>query len=548
MITLGIGGSNHDFSAAIVKDGQIIVAIEDERIQRVKRGSRHWRARPCEASVEYCLEATNLTLEDIDGIYVNSDIETPEPFWEKYEHKIVSHHLNHASAAFYSSSFEQAAVMVIDGRGEKLSSNENKGLFETISVGLGKDIDLALDTFQSGEQQLATSNWQYVTTNSIGWFYRTVTEIIGFDAGQEGKTMALASYGSPIFEGLLLDFVDYDDEGRFYFDPYCNAWDALASEIKNSNNAFRVRADIAASCQKILEDSVVRIGKYTKKKTGENYLCYGGGVALNGVANHRLRQEVGFKDIYIYPASGDNGLAVGAALYGQHSELKVSRRRNPQKDLISVAYGGKVYTEDESLLALNSFPVSYVKAMQPEKEIADRLICGQVVALFQLGSETGPRALGHRSILADPSKVSIRDKLNQIKRRESFRPFAPIVLEEEAQRYFELDAQSPFMLEIAPVKQELETLIRGVSHIDRSARIQTIPENGDPLIRALLIELLKMGKPPVVINTSFNLNGKPIVETPHDAIEAFIKMDLDALFLDGYWVEKHSPWIERKNQ
>lgn len=544
MITLGIGGSNHDFCAAVVEDGRIAVAIEDERIQRIKRGSRHWKNRPCKDSVEYCLQALGLTLEQFDGIYVNSDIETASPFWEEYDHKIVSHHLNHAAAAFFPSYFSSAALMVVDGRGEQKQKIANKGVFETISVGLGEGLDMNLETFQTGEQQLATSNWQYVTTNSLGWFYRTITEIIGFQPGHEGKTMALASYGNAAYKNDLLDFVEYDNEGRFFFDPYSNAWEVLSSEIKKSNNALQVRADIAASCQAILEDSIIRIGRYVRELTGCQYLCYGGGVALNGVANHRLRTEVGFKDIYVFPASGDNGLAIGAALFGMHTDLRYKRSLSKAESFTKVAYCGRQHSHDEIVSALKNYPIVYQRSVRADEELVDRLLSGLIVSVFQRGSEVGPRALGHRSILADPALPSIRSKLNRVKRRESFRPFAPVVLKEDCSEYFDLEADSPFMLEIAPIVQSKETLIGGVSHVDKSARVQTVSEYDDPLIRGALIRMKSNGRPPVLINTSFNLNGEPIVESPSDAIEAFIQMDIDALYLDGYWVEKHTPWVE----
>lgn len=547
MLALGIGGSNHDFSAALVEDGVIRVAIEDERISRHRYGDTHWASKPCVLSSEYCSKARGIGLRDLDGLFVNEDIETEYRFWCERKHTIVKHHLCHAAASFYGSPFPDSALLVIDGRGGPVAEPHlGRRSFETVSIGLGQDSHLHLSVHQVGEQTLATSTWSYITSNSIGWFYSIVTEAIGLGENGEGKTMALAGYGQPIFVDQLLQFCQIDRDGRFHFSPYGGIWDYLCDAVFRSGNQFQVRADLAASAQRILETAVLAAASVARRSTGARFLCYGGGVALNGVANHRIRQEVGFDDIFIYPACGDNGLSVGAAFYGYHCELKATRQPITWSGAATAAYAGRPYSAMEIDLALSSVPASVVRADNVAAELVDRLMAEQVVAVFHGRSEIGPRALGHRSILANPRARRIRDRLNAIKHRESFRPFAPMVLERVAHEYFDISGPSPFMLDIAPVKPAYRRDLSGVCHVDGTARVQTVSDTGDALLVAVLNELARRGAPEIVLNTSFNLPGKPIVETPCDAVHAFMTLSLDALLLEDRWLEKHNCFGDTK--
>ncbi len=540
---LGLGGSNHDFSATLLRNGHPHTIIEDERISGHRYGDRHWASSPCLPSVEYCLRNANISLSDIDAVFVSNDIEGHNRFWEKVPHQLVSHHVCHAAAAYYSSPFERAATLVIDGKGGPIGSGKNgKRNFETISTGLGIDTNLELETIQSGEHLISTSTWKYISSNSIGWFYSIVTECIGMGPEGEGKTMALAAFGKPTFKNELLDFVKFDTERPFEMDPYGGLWTFIFELITKNENSFSVKADLAASAQAIIEDAILLITKTLKKKTKERYLVYGGGVALNGVVNTRIREESGFDDLFVFPASGDNGLSSGAALYGYHHVNGHKLNERSLARSISFAQPGKVYSNKEIEKAAREFSVS-TEDIDNQSDIIERIVMqlmgGSVLALYQGGSEFGPRALGNRSLIALPSTSNIQRRMNKIKRRETFRPFAPIVLEEKAEHYFEISAPSPFMLEIAPIRKEFRTQLSGAAHVDGSARVQTIAPYQKGLIRPILLELEKRGLPPVILNTSFNLKGRPIVETPYDAIKAFLHLDVDALIMESFWVEKH---------
>ena len=533
MLVMGIGGSNHDHSAAIVRDGKLLVAVEDERVVKKKKGDSHWASRPCLAAAEYCLAAIQAKFEDIDFFFLNDDIDTAFPFWEDYRHRLVQHHLAHAASAFYMSPFEEAALLVIDGKGSRLGAPD--GEFETASIGIGRRNQCSIENLQSGYQRISSTQWRYVAENSLGWFYRTVTDAIGFGMSGEGKTMGLASYGQTRFVKPLKEFYSFDNKGRFFFDPYSGIWDYLGETLHSARNTFQIRADLAASVQHILEEGVLRAAKAAKVKFREPRLCYAGGVALNGVANHRLRLESGFEEVFLWPPCGDNGLSVGAALYGYYSLLDNQREWGQNETTSMTAFCGREYSEQDLKNALASFPVAVRLGENIPEQIVELLLAREPIAIFRGGSEIGPRALGHRSIFHDPTDPKGRDRLNRIKRRESFRPFAPIVLEEDAGIYFDLVEPSPFMLDIAPVRQKFRSVLAAVTHIDGTARLQTVPKTGDALLVKILTAMRDRGSPPVILNTSFNLSGKPIVETPRDALEAFMKLDLNTLLLDNYW-------------
>lgn len=541
---MGLGGSNHDHSACIVKDGRIAVAIEDERLVKQKRGHSHWAEKPCLAAAEYCLDAVGASIGELDAIFVNIDIDTAYPFWEDYRFEVVPHHLNHAASAYFMSTFDESALLVIDGRGGAVGDGANTQ-FETVSIGSAKDARLQIETFQSGVQRISSSSWRYVTENSLGWFYKTVSEAIGFGGGGEGKTMGLASYGTARFRDAFEQFCSIDQDGRFNFDPYSGFWDWLADKVSTAGNGFQVRADLAATAQSWLEDGVLAAAHAARRRSGSKRLCFAGGVALNGVANHRLRKECGFDEVFFWPPCGDNGLAIGAALYGYHSILEQPRKPLSISESESSAYCGRVYSAEEIVQATSEIAVSVSEPEDIIGSVVDCICRGEAFAVFQGGSEIGPRALGHRSIFFDPTLPDGRDRMNRIKRRESFRPFAPIVLEEDAGTYFDLVGPSPFMLDIAVVREPYRRLLPAVTHVDNTARVQTVRHDGDPFIVGLLRRLKESGRPPIVLNTSFNLSGKPIVESPADAVDAFMKLDLNTMVMDRLVLTKHSPYAIR---
>jgi len=547
MRILGIGGSSHDFSAAVLEDGEIILAIEDERINRIKHGDRNWYSIPAQPSVDYCLNALNLSLKDFDYIYSNSDLDCTKKFI-KQDIKYIQHHKSHAASSFYSSFYEHAALLVIDGHGSQVSPiNSNKLTLETVSIGKGEKNQIYLEMLLSGNKKLTSGTWQYITENSLGSFYKVITDCLGFGMRGQGKTMGLSSYGTKKYYHELKEFITYQNDGLFQFDPYNGIFDWITEIIGANKNKFQVRADIAFAAQKIFEEIVVGLAKLCYKKTGLKSLCYGGGCALNGVANYRILNETPFENVFIYPAAGDNGLAVGAAYYGYFNDLGHQRKIPKTINFGKIAYKGKLYANEEILKTLDSYSVYYRKSNDLARDIGQKLYENNVIGLFQGASEVGPRALGNRSILADPSTIFMRDHINlNIKFRESFRPLAPIVPIELAKEYFDLQKESPFMLLIARIKEKYKNKLIGIEHIDGTARLQTIDKTSNPFLHKLLHYYYELSGYPILINTSFNQRGEPIVESPDDAIQAFIKTGIDILALDNYIVEKHSPWISRK--
>ena len=541
---MGIGGSNHDFSAALLNDAALHTAIEDERLTGHRYGSTHWASSPCRPSFDYSLQSAGISPDDLGGLFVSADLEGHDRFWETYDFQFVGHHLCHAAAAFYPSPFEEAAVLVIDGRGGPIGEKDRTHQsFETLSIGFGKGNKITLDTVQSGSHAVATSTWSYISSNSIGWFYSIITEACGLGENGEGKTMALAAYGQPKYVANLLDFVAFNPDTIFEMNPYNGLWDFLVDTIRQAPDSFSVRANLAASGQQILEEAVVAAARLAQRKTSAKMLSFGGGVALNGVANHRVREETGFDEVFIFPASGDNGLSAGAALHGAHKHFDIPRPAPSWQASAKYAYGGRTYEVSDISSAVEPAPVSsrtVSSLVDRAKMTAERLIGGSIVAVFQGGAEFGPRALGNRSILALPGSQRIQARMNAIKQRESFRPFAPIVLEQAASEYFELKGPSPFMLDIAPVRHKYRESLAGICHVDGTARVQTLSTGSNPLIEAVLSELQDRGYPPVVLNTSFNLKGCPIVETPNDAVSAFLKLSIDFLLIGAQWLEKQT--------
>lgn len=546
MKVLGIGGSSHDFSATLLENGKIITAIEDERICRIKHGDKNWHSTPTKSSVEYCLQANNVGISEISHIFCNNDLELSRDYLPEHIVKHIPHHLAHASSAFYPSHFNEASILVIDGHGGPVSTTSDNFNLETISMGAGHGEKIELSCFQSGKKKLSAGTWHYLTENSLGSFYKVITDGIGFGMRGQGKTMGLAPYGDLSFLEELEEFVNIEKDGRFVFDPYSGIYDWIVKKLSSCKNKFQVRANIAAAAQKIFEDTIVLLANICYKKTGIKYLCYSGGCALNGVANYRIRKETPFEDVFIFPAAGDNGLSVGCAYYGYHHVLGHKRNMTPQSQIGKIAYCGKNYSQSECNEALNDFSVYYKLSKEPVKELRDHLLNKEVVALFQGRSEIGPRALGNRSIIADPRTSALRDHINlNIKHRESFRPLAPIVPVEAANDYFEIDMPTPFMLNIATVKKPYQNALAGICHVDGTARLQTIDKKTNPFLHELLYAYGEVSGFPILINTSFNSKGEPIVETPRDAINCFLNLDINILLLGDFVVEKHTPYAKR---
>lgn len=541
---LGLGGSNHDFSAAIVDDGSIVVAVEDERIQRIKQARTEWHARPARDATAYCLEAAGMELSELAGIFACDDLERPSP-WMDWSHvRLVNHHACHAAASFFTSPHRRSTLLVVDGHGSPLAETDHGYEVETISMGWAEGTSMTVEPVQTGVQKKTSSSWRYVAQNSPGWFYEIVTMAIGFgDAGQ-GKTMGLAAYGTPAYLGELSSFVEIGPEGQFRFDPYGGIYDWLTQTLAGQRNGMQVRADIAYAAQEIFVDAVVAAAREAYRRAPSPVLSFGGGCALNTLANSRILETTPFEQLAVFPASGDNGLSVGAAFFGAHVLLGQPRCREAPGWRGRAVYTGRDQTEEEIEAVLSSSSVAVSRPPDLERLVARALADGETVAVCRGRSEIGPRALGNRSLLAPPSPARMREYVNlNIKERESFRPLAPVVPIEHVANYFEGVEESPYMLLVARVRDAARDQLAAVTHVDGTARVQTVREEDNPFLHRLLLLVGELTGVPVLLNTSLNLRGDPIVETPADAMELFVRRPVDVLVLGDWMVRKYSPWV-----
>lgn len=586
MNILGISAFYHDSAACLVRDGVIVAAAQEERFTRKK----HDHSFPSHA-IAYCLRENHLTGGDLDYVAfydkpflkfermletylayaprgITSFIKSM-PLWIKqklwikeiiqkelgYRGVILfpEHHESHAASAFYPSPFQKAAFLTMDGVGE----------WTTTSFGVGEDNHITI---------LADITFPH----SLGLLYSAFTYYTGFKVNSgEYKVMGLAPYGEPKYKDLILDnLIDLKDDGSFamnmdYFD--------YGARLTMTNKKFHAlfggpprkpespltqkEMDLARSIQEVAEEVVLRMGRHVHHRTGQNYLCLAGGVALNCVANGRLLREGPFEDIWIQPAAGDAGGAVGAALSVWHTYLGNPRTAEKNKDAMQDAYLGPAFNDEEIEYYLQKHNIAYAKLSRNEIPtiIAHLLASENVIGWFQGRMEFGPRALGSRSILGDARSPRMQEAMNlKIKFRESFRPFAPSVLEERVSDYFELDRASPYMLLVAPVKREwqkpmtpdeqrlfgleklhvIRSTIPAVTHVDYSARVQTVNKDTNPLYHALIAAFEKETGCPLIINTSFNVRGEPIVCAPEDAYRCFMRTNIDFLVMGPYLLDK----------
>jgi carbamoyltransferase len=584
MLILGVSAFYHDSAAAILRDGEIVAAAQEERFTRIKHDS----AFP-ENAVRYCLDAAGASGAEIDHVvfyekpFVKFErlLETylafaPKgfesfrkamPLWigEKIFQKDIllealrrvdpglaegekllfsEHHFSHAASAFYPSPYERAVVLTMDGVGE----------WTTTSVALGNGSDLQIVK-------------EIHFPHSLGLLYSALTYYTGFKVNSgEYKVMGLAPYGEPKYAKLMLDnLIDVKADGSFrldldYFD-YCTAlkmtndrFDTLfgAPARKPEDRLEQRHMDLAASVQAVTEEVVLRLTRALAAETGEKNLCLAGGVALNCVANGKVLRDKSFESLFIQPAAGDAGGALGAALAGYYHQKEQPRRVTPGKDSMKGSYLGPTYEQAdiEKRLASVGARFTVVDDAGVIEETAQALVAGQAVGWHQGRMEFGPRALGGRSILGDPRSPTMQKALNlKVKFRESFRPFAPSVLRERVSDWFEIDCDSPYMLLVANVKPEhcrpmsaeeqalfgIDKLnvprsdIPAVTHVDYSARIQTVHADTNPRYHQLLTRFEQLTGCPVLINTSFNVRGEPIVSTPEDAFRCFMGSDIEFL-------------------
>ena len=594
MYILGISAYYHDSAACIIKDGELIAAVQEERFTRIKAYSGFPKN-----SVLFCLNQANITAKDLSYVafyekpflkferlletylaYAPKGFRTfaaSMPLWIKdklFQKSMIrkelthlfgkdnnwnerllfsEHHLSHAASAFYPSPFREAAILTMDGVGE----------WTTTSIALGKDNDVSIIK-------------EIHFPHSLGLLYSAFTYYTGFKVNSgEYKVMGLAPYGKPIYVDLIKDhLIHIKDDGSFqldmsYFD-YCTGlkmtnkrFERLFGEPpREPESALSQRdMDLAASVQCVTEEIVLKLAKHIARETGQKYLCLGGGVALNCVANGALLREQIFDDIWIQPAPGDAGGAVGAALASYHAMQDKPRFIPKDGDSMQGAFLGPSFNSSDCKKRLIQEGATLQEySMDKIIELtANALASGKAVGWMQGRMEFGPRALGGRSILADPRSPTIQKLLNlKVKYRESFRPFAPSVLREDLTDWFEIDHDSPFMSLVAevsksrlrPMSQQEKNLfgidklnvprseIPAVTHVDYSARIQTVHKETNPTFHALISYFKEITGCPVLVNTSFNVRGEPIVCTPEDAFKCFIGTELDVLVVENLYMEK----------
>ena len=602
---LGIAAYYHDSAAALISDGKIIAAAQEERFTRKK----HDAAFPANA-ILYCLDEANIGLSDIDYVvfydkplvkferlletylaYAPKGFQsfvTAMPIWlkdklflkstlkkeltelagidEKTLPKLLfsEHHESHAASAFYPSPFEKAAVLCLDGVGE----------WATTSVWLG-------------ENNTLTPLWEIDFPHSLGLLYSAFTYYTGFRVNSgEYKLMGLAPYGEPKYVDLILEnLLDLKEDGTFRLDmSYFNYATGLTMTGNKLHKLFdgpprkpeseltQKEMDIARSIQEVTEEVVLRLARTIHSELDVDYLCLAGGVALNCVANGRINLEGPFKDIWIQPAAGDAGGALGAALVVWHSYLEKSRRADNVNDNMNGSYLGRKYSNEDicSYLELVNAPYTQIDDVVLMPKLAEILDKEKVVGWFNGRMEFGPRALGGRSIIGDPRSPKMQSIMNlKIKYRESFRPFAPAIKAESVSDWFEIDRSSPYMLLVAPIKKDKRKVMAeeeeklfgidklkisrselpAVTHVDYSARIQTVHNETNPRFYELINNFEQRTSCPVLINTSFNVRGEPIVCTPEDAYRCFMRTEMDYLVMENVLLCKdEQPHREQNNE
>lgn len=569
MYILGINAYHADSSAAIFKDGIMIAATEEERFTRIK----HWAGFPVLA-IQFCLKEAGIKLADVDHITIGRDpsakfgkkilylfknpgslkaalerrsnnkkIATLEEEFSKIDASVsfkdiknrihnIEHHRSHLASAFFASPFEESAILSIDGSGDFTTT--------MIAVGRGNKIEV-IDSIDFPV--------------SCGLFYTAFTQFLGFPHyGDEYKVMGLAPYGEPKYVDKVKEVINFLPNGLFswnekYFVEPAKAGLRYDNNIPTVGNLFsdffierfgrprekteeltQYHKDLATSVQRVTEELIFHILNKLREKTGMRNVCIAGGVAQNSVANGKILEATGFDKVYIPSAGHDAGISMGSALYFYNHDLN-----QPRSKAIYSAYTGSRFTNEEIELFLQSKGVKYRRLYDEElfDVVTEKLIEPGVVGWFNGRAEFGPRALGGRSILADPRNSKAKDLLNlKVKRRESFRPFAPSILKEYVSEYFTKSDEVPFMEKVFPIKNEKHVIIPAVTHVDGTGRLQTVDKEITPRYYALIEAFRKKTGVPILLNTSFNEN-EPIVNTPEEALNCFMRTEMDMLVLEN---------------
>jgi carbamoyltransferase len=596
MNILGISCYYHDAAAALLQDGTLVAAAEEERFTRKK----HDFGFPGNA-IDFCLRQANVTSRDLDYVVfyekpllkferiMLSALQTFPQSWGVFRESMIAwyneklwikgriltkldipdekllfaeHHLSHAASAMFCSPYEEAAILTVDGVGEWTTATLGEATADWDGTGQNR-----IDLF--GEVKFP---------HSLGLLYSAFTAFLGFRVNNgEYKVMGMAPYGRPNRTDDVYKLIEVGDDGGFclnmdYFSFHHSTKSTFSREFVKLFGEPRVHesvfytptthphkdhpqwddataernqhyADIAASIQRVTEDTLLKMANYAYQRTGKKKLCMAGGVALNSVANGRVLRETPFEDVFIQPAAGDSGGALGAALYAYHVLLG-----KPRRFVMEHAYWGQSYAPDVVKAAINEAGRAYDYVEDPEKlaeMMVDDLLAGKVISLFQDRFEWGPRALGNRSILADPRRTEMKEIVNaRIKFREPFRPFAPVVLEERATEFY-AGLDDPvrhyplrYMLMVYRTLDGQGEKIQAVTHEGGSGRMQTVRREWNPLYYRAVELFSQATGVPVLLNTSFNLRGEPIVNTPANALNTFGKSDIDTLYMDGHVVRK----------
>jgi carbamoyltransferase len=567
---LGINAYDHDVSACLLRNGEIAYAISKERITREKHDTGFFQE-----VIDYCLSAEGITLGDVALVVRNcyvlplEDLETrllyediPEfmdaqeraqalksPLFRPHSNEVitVSHHLAHAYSAFAACPFDEGVVMIVDGVGNYASDIHEQDQLTGDVNPLARESE-SYYRFKGCELTPLRKVWldpvrgflsdEFYFMPGLGALYSRVSSYIFGDWNKCGEVMGLAPYGRPDPAQSLIKLEAGALEVPQWTAEFDKPWFPEVHRDWEQSPYMRHWQDLAWRVQNDAETVLLDRAIWLRETTGAKNLCIAGGVGLNCVANGRILREAGFDQVWIQPAAGDDGIAIGCAYYGHLAILK-----KPRSFIMDHAYLGIDYPERAVSEALNTWLVRLETTRTKSSDIcaeAARLLAeGNVFGWFQGRSEFGPRALGNRSILADPRTPAMKDKLNKrVKHRQAFRPFAPVVLAERANEVFEGEAESPFMLLAQRVRPEWTQKIPAIVHVDGTARVQTVRENQNPRLYRLLREFAAITGVPVLLNTSFNVKGEPIVETPRDAVECFLATGIDYLALNDTLLAK----------
>lgn len=550
---LGINCFSHDAAAALLLDGELVAFAEEERFNR----EVHTKRFPHQA-IASCLRLGAVGIKDVELVafahrpgldfargaadairraapkrlaaqaYIDARLAARERHFRSvwgYDGPVlnVGHHLAHASATFFASPFDQAAVLTMDRGGDFLCTTTN--------LGRGNDIEVL---------------YEVKNPNSLGEVYTAITRWLGFAPNDEGKVMGLAPYGSAKYVEEFNDLITLLPDGKYRVNL---EWFGFQREGVPVSQKFTDRygparvpeseltdreKDVAFALQALIETVAVHVAKDLRRRSGQQRLAMSGGLVLNSVMNARILLEAGFDDMFIQPAAGDAGNALGAALWAWHGHL-----RQPRSWHMTHPFLGESFSEADFERALRSARLDYVRSHDPATEAARRLAEGRVVGWFQGRAEAGPRALGARSILADPRRAEMKDVVNaRVKRREWFRPFAPSVLAERGAEFFEHYWPSPYMLHVLPIKEEKRSVIPACCHVDGTGRLQSVDRQTNPDFWQVISRFEALTGVPVVLNTSFNLRGEPMVHRPAEAVVDFLRSDMDSLVLGPFVADK----------